>query len=341
MKKYLTDIDPIANIIWSHFTSETSSKAPSLAVISNCTHKSLGKLLASSGNFSKVDSFPLFAIKRDYIDQAFENLNSYDFIVSAVHYSDWGPFEFLRFKSHFKNKVVFFTTPFFSGQHPDLVSLRDKNGNEVSSPIGPYHSGLVYWSYLNEVPINVVVKTLSSPAGSLDDMGNASTWFSAERAWISSLNNLKARDEESKLQTWDIYEKICSNFIGMYTYNHPSLLILAGLANRILNRLNFNCVISDNPFWLPHDLSNDCVFPISNFSYVKPKQLPMNGINYQSYQGAFNTRFKNSFLSLPAFVTKCYQKYKIESERVGTLYAKTPNYIASELNDKIECMFGN
>ena len=293
-------------------------------VVSNCTHAPLNQYLAASGHFERVDSCAIFNIPKENLEAEFKKVKSYDVVVSAVHYgAEWGPFECTRMKELLGDKLVLFTTPFFSGLHPDLIHVSHK-GARFPSPISDYHSGLVFWGYMTGQPIEKIVDIYNS--------GEFPSFFKLDKSWEDSLENLRIRDKDSDIVTADIYDQVLKEVPGMLTFNHPTMDIIGKIGTRVLERI-FGP--DDELFIMPNTIFNNLLTDV--IVPIYPVVRKLHGLAYNvptHFKVGLGRKNSGEYISFSTFAKRSYAKYGCVDS--VDLLATTPSGLSQRIMSEIK-----
>ena len=265
-------------------------------VLANCTHSPMKEYIAASGVFETVDHHAVFSLSTTQRDDLALTVREYDCVISASHSDSWGGLSKAALKTDLGERCVIYTTPFFCGLHPDLVHLSVDNLRQ-SSVLGPYHSGLILWGYLNAVGLNVLNEMYHD--------GVLPEEFDIEKVWDRDIAELRSRDAQNNISTADIYDRMCREGPEMLTFNHPSMAILGEIAHRALARLGFQLPKIATSTVYNH-LLRDIVFPVSP---AARKAFDLSYVSPQKFRAELHAKNASQYVSFRQFAEASYDQY--------------------------------
>lgn len=298
------------------------SSKPSCFVVSNCTHAPIRNYLSATGFFSIVDSVAIFNVPKVKLDETAEVAKGYDYVFSLVLYDDWGPFGTNVLRQEIPDKIVTIATPFFNGLHPDLIHIKI-DGRRVASPIGDYHSGLIYWGYMTGVSLRDLREMYED--------AYLPPVFQAESVWSSALESIAQRDAHAEISTSHIYDEICRRKAAMLTFNHPSIDIIAELCKpfcemsvgrKVDERIDHGAVF--NP------LTTDVTVPVSPAA-ARLYQLPYRTL--PQFKCGLQSERPRQYISFEEFAQLSYDFYSQHPREA--LVPSTPAGLSKRLKDEI------
>lgn len=289
-------------------------------VVSNCTHAPIREYLSATGQFSQVDSVAIYAVPPDRLEEHYKNVREYDVVISTILYGDrWGPYEHGALRADLGDRVHLFDAPFFEGLHPDVVYM-SLNEGRFQSPIGDYHSGLIYWGYRKGVPIPTLAEMYND--GELPDV------FNPRESWERSLRTLAERENPIDLKIADKFEQFCREHPAMLTFNHPTMPIIAAQCDVLCERLFGNRARPIDPTTVYNDLLSDVIVPVSPAT-IKANDLPYRASPLFKF-GREAPKGRSGYLDFQRFATLCYARYGVVDP--AALQVTTPKPLADSLN---------
>jgi Polysaccharide biosynthesis enzyme WcbI len=158
-------------------------------------------------------------------------------------------------KSQLKSscKVLSFPVAYFTGYHPEITYLKDRNKIVVSKPF-PFHDLNILKLYAEGKSIDRTIEEIEGEA-----------FYSAEylqNNLSKTLDNLEVRESNldvilSKFIRENFREKLL-----FHTFNHPSSIVLEYLLNSILDLLNIHRDKGFFELFINHDVLAQNSFPI-------------------------------------------------------------------------------
>ncbi len=289
-------------------------------VISNCTHAPIREYLSATGLFSEVVSEAIFTIPPDEIEARYELVKSFDVVYSTVLYTNrWGPFEHAAMKADLGDRVHLFDAPFFQGLHPDLIHIAQGDGR-FQSPIGDYHSGLIYWGYHKGVAINELTQMYYD--------GELPACFDPKEAWDRSLNILNEREAPADVRIADVFPDICRRLPAMLTFNHPTMPVIAAQCDRFCERLFGNRTTTPiDPTNIYNPLLSDVIIPVSPAT-IKTQKLGYRTTSAYKFGLAAPQKLEG-YLNFERFAQLSYARYN--SIDTSQLRPTTPAPVAKAL----------
>ncbi|MBM1222461.1 hypothetical protein JQU17_19815 [Ponticoccus sp. SC2-23] len=292
-------------------------------VIANCTSHTTGQLLRHSGHFTEVEAVALYALTPEKKEDLFSRLNSFDIIFTVPHNANWGDFALTNLKNSFKDKIISYAVPFFSGLHPDIVYVDNAKNARLKSPIGDYHSSLAIYGYVNGLSVREVAAIWRNEI--------VTPVYDVEQVWVDSYDEIRSREAGLDVKVGDIFDTINRQEVGMLTINHPSLRTLSLMAERLVNT-----ALGGNASWidtstLPHNLTNDTVIPPTP-SVRQAFQLP-----YRASELFVCGRGTEQPGEIIDFETLCDRSYRLYNEvGIENILPRTPAQLAKDLSDAIK-----
>ncbi|MDZ4393517.1 WcbI family polysaccharide biosynthesis putative acetyltransferase [Cypionkella sp.] len=295
-------------------------------IVSNCTHSPIKEYLAATGLFSKLDSCAIFTIKPEDLEAKYAEIRSgYDLVFSAVLYGDkWGPFEHAALKADLGDRAILFDAPFFEGLHPDLIHV-SQNDERFKSPIGDYHSGLIFWGYMTGRKISDLVDMYE--AGEMPD------FFNAKTIWDRAVQVLTEREALADVRIAADIADLCRQKPAMLTFNHPTMDVVAALCDGFTKLTfgprNLPVMMTGN---IHNILLSDVIIPVSPAA-IKAQDLPYQTTALYKF-GLAAPNHEKGYLAFDRFARMSYARYGCVDR--ATLRATTPGRSTAALMKAIE-----
>ncbi|MEO0861152.1 MAG: WcbI family polysaccharide biosynthesis putative acetyltransferase [Pseudomonadota bacterium] len=293
--------------------------------MSNCTHAPIREYLSATGLFDSVESEAIFTIPADQLHARYDRVvRDFDVIFATVLYGDkWGPWEHKTMRAALGDKVQMFDAPFFQGLHPDLVHISHK-GDRFLSPIGDYHSGLIYWGWRRQIPIEQLSEMYHD--GDLPDL------FDAARAWETSLQTFHQREQLADIRVAPQLDQICRAQPAMLTFNHPTMPIMAAQCDALCRKLFGDRTTTPiDPTNIHNVLLSDVIIPVS------PAAIRANDLPYRTsaaFKFGLASPHKNKgYLSFERFARLSYARYGCVEPK--DLSVTTPAPLAKALTEEV------
>lgn len=290
-------------------------------VISNCTHAPIREYLSATGLFTAVESDAIFNIPGDQIQSHYDRVvKEFDVVFSTVLYGDkWGPYEHKALRDALGDKVQMFDAPFFEGLHPDLLHVSHQ-GERFASPIGDYHSGLIFWGWRKQVPLAELSQMYND--GHLPDV------FDAQASWTRSLETLDQREQLADVRIAGRLEEICRRQPAMLTFNHPTMPIIAAQCDIFCERLfGARATTPIDTTNIHNVLLSDVIIPVSPAA-IRAHDLPYR--TSPAFKFGLAAPNKNrGYLDFDRFARLSYARYGCVKE--GELVPTTPGPLAKTL----------
>ena len=265
-------------------------------IYANCQGQALARVLNSSQAFREKYQYfqikPVQEINLDYlnnfINSVIPQIDLFIFQPVSEKYKNYFRYSSKYITSHLKKdcRQLSFPSCYFQGYHPELRTLKDKNGTNISVPI--------YWN--KKILHSTLVHDGNIIAGfcnrkSIIDIKNQFLYpdFYSKNFLESNLfKTLKTLSSRERTQNIDIGISLFmdNNFKGQrlyHTMNHPQKLVFQYLAECILDILQIEKDIKSIPDVLGHQ-----TYPIYESTYKKLglqfKNIPQYHIRQQSLE---------------------------------------------------------
>ena len=196
-----------------------------ISIIGNCQNFDIANILRiCTKNKYLVKSFNHNSLSKNS-KEVNDALSSSDYVITQSLSDSFGDFSTKSLKSRFHDKCVVIPNLFFRGYHPELT-YAGREGLRAQSPLGDYHHiGIVAGHQLNIAPSNLK-KLLRS--------NEFYTKTGLATVFLQSLNELRSRELNCDVTISDFIENNFRSRALFYTVNHPTILLLAELVERIL-----------------------------------------------------------------------------------------------------------
>jgi len=225
------------------FTSkaDTQSNTPIIkkkySVYGNCQANPLGNVLQTNAEFAESWEFvpfpkPSFELRKGDWEDVEMLLSELDLFITQNVGESHGIFSSSNLASHLKAnaKVIRIPNAYFSGYMPEVVYFRA--GEPYVTKFCDYHDAN-FLAFFMEDPVNAVQKTVKAAT----NRSHYSEEFVLDNA-MTSISELKRREEECDVFVSDYIEKNWRNDILFYSINHPRTVVLSHMASQILKLLN-------------------------------------------------------------------------------------------------------
>ena len=265
-----------------------------IVVIANCHVQPLSYLLELSPDVNSVTQLPLHLKGTEHYSNPIKKIEESRDRYTVFHFP--GALEGIEFSQQalerFDRKISF-TNIYFTGLHPDATYLGGM-GKRFLSPVGDYHSRIVYLSFVKNLLINECLEKFSP--GTYLDLGYY-------KQWNLSAEELLARDLVCDIQFAKEFLKLTTTNLTLLTFNHPTPIVFNALANKMLNFLNLSGLTIPIESQ-PNFLATNSFWPIYD---------NLNLMEKLSYKTPFLFKVADSFgkkiLTLEQFVAESYNMY--------------------------------
>ncbi len=140
----------------------------------------------------------------------------------------------------------------FSGFHPDIDYVEDKQGNRVFGPLGGYQSSIAFWGWKNALSVAATLELFR------EDVYESLGYFEYASA---SRELLLVEGEQTGAPVGKMMEKWSQRGCWMYSMNHPKLFCLADVARTVLEREGIETLPGVEEF-VDDVMGSDAVLPI-------------------------------------------------------------------------------
>ena len=225
-----------------------------IAVVANCQARPIAFLFENALDGVEVVTVAIVHLLKDEQACEYESyFKNADFIVTQK-IADNYPCQFIRtseLRKQYSQKIIEIPNLFYSGYNPELRYYRIPGKGTLNGPLGDYHNELLFeaWSQGRSV------------ADTKDIASDEGIWVEKySHIPEQSLLELSKREFELDVEITDFLSLNISKERLFYTFNHPSLKVLAELVKRIAvlisRRLkaSFNIKAVDEPlnqFYIP------------------------------------------------------------------------------------------
>lgn len=269
-----------------------------VGIIANCQAMPLAKTLQAIKEVTTVVTLPIHLYGADQFIKAeneFKELmkDPEAIILSYDISAEYGEYQTGILKNKLKN---FYTLSniFFSGLHPDITYVGDRNGR-MTSCLGDYHSKIILHSYLiGYSPDDCLLRFC---AAEYEKLG----YFNA---FAQSANNLSKRDLNIDIAFAEKFLNLLIETPCLYSTNHPTAVVFQEFSVMIASFLGlqtwrYPAELLSNP------LASGCWWPVYNEiaeTHHLKYRTPMIFRQPEHLGG--------KQIELESFINMSYQKYK-------------------------------
>lgn len=180
-----------------------------------------------------------------------KNKNDVDVVLSQPLSDEFGDISSSFISSIYDKNYIKMTNIYFLGLHPD-ISYYGAFNMRVPSPMGDYHSKIALTCFLKGYSADECLKRFS--ASSYERMG----YFSI---YQSSMRELENRDESNGIKFAQDFGFITRNQLSLLAVNHPTSIVFAEFAGKILTTLTGKTSRVD-PNMFINQLSGSAIWPV-------------------------------------------------------------------------------
>jgi hypothetical protein len=203
-----------------------------IAVVGNCQARPIADLMQQMCPGATAETVIVVHLSTVGAQEAeYRALRQADVIVAQYvsdqyHNAHLATSQLLR---EFEGKVVTWPNVFFRGQCPDLSYASSSLVPRVLGPLREYHLRTIYQSWISGRSSAECLSLLRSPDASYEE-----EWLAIAR---HSLVELQARERSLDVQIADVIDAQWRDSRLFFTFNHPTLLLLARVAERLLTKV--------------------------------------------------------------------------------------------------------
>lgn len=261
-----------------------------IAFIGNCQVDTYYKLLKACDPGFDIFAIEVWRLKPDEFELANDKLMSCDLIVTQPLSAHYGPLALENLRATQK-PILTIHNIYFRGYHPDCEYMGPA-GNRLKSPIGDYHSKVVYQAFEKGLNSDKAIEgILNYPEDQV------------RRIFNESADELKRREIDIDVPIADLVLSECG-WSYFYTFNHPKLELCSRYLKAIIKTLGLN--ISFNTIRDP--LQDHTHFPIYP-GVVDALGLPV--ITKQDIAFTSPKQMGGHIYNLTGFCHSCYASYAI------------------------------
>lgn len=232
-------------------------------VYGNCQIVAIKSLLLQNLEFSNIYRFvelnPVFLLTPEDAPHLKKLVSEIDLFihqpVSAQYKGKELSTDYLRSLVKENAQIISIPVSYFTGYNPELFYLKDQEGIVIAEPF-PYHDRNILSLYLQGKTIQETIQLIQS-----DDFY---TLEQCQNNLDQTLSNLAMREEEQKLdvQLTSFIQKNFERYRLFHTFDHPSVAIIAFIAQSILKLLEIGYQKDFNSFFDRSEMLDDYIFPI-------------------------------------------------------------------------------
>ena len=206
-------------------------------IYGNCQVEPLRAILESERNFTKnyrfLDLEPVHLLNASDVDDLEDKIAQTDVFIHQVvsdYYQGIEQFgtNYLRSRLAAKSKAIAIPGAYFTGYHPATINLKDGDGNKITEPCDYHDVNLLYLFDKGKT----VTETI--------DIIQQEDFYQPEYVWdnlTATLEELRRREADLDFSISDFIEQNYQHQKLFHTINHPGVVLLNYLANRILDIL--------------------------------------------------------------------------------------------------------
>lgn len=195
-----------------------ASMQRNVVVMSNCQTGGLAATLRQMLPDDRVDATMWLGFPPTDLDELVARA---DVLVTSLERDEAGRLLAERGSSA---QLVIVPSLYFEGFHPDLGQFGHRDGTEVLGAVGPYHSRLLMWGWVNGMSPEALVASFNPDTFAA--LGYTS-------AWDASLEVLRQRFDGTDLDFDAWYLAVVRRGAFMLTNNHPRLDALVEMARGV------------------------------------------------------------------------------------------------------------
>ncbi|MBV9394777.1 MAG: hypothetical protein JOZ84_10220 [Methylobacteriaceae bacterium] len=280
-------------------TLRRAASAPRIAVVANCQSFGTAYAMKLLNLDATVHRFPVLFKSWTSAKMLTRALKLYD----HVFFQPFGP-GYVRggaweeIVPELKDPILL-PTLIFNGFHPDqvYVSNRDKPGEMIAGPMGPYHSALAFFAYRAGLPVDGALQLFNREV--FEVVGYFDVWNDAVAAFLKEGKHFGLDFREDILR-WT--RRGCF----MYSSLHPKPFVFLDYARQLMEKAGIATQPVNFDDYAVDDLVRGAVYPvypeIAEFYGIKGSYV-FKGAKFSFELGL------GDFWDLRQFVTECYRVY--------------------------------
>lgn len=198
-----------------------------VVVVGNCQARPLAEVLENLNPAIEVTAIAIVhLLKSEQFTEYQEAFKEADLIISQL-VLDTYPCEFVRtnfLKSTYGDRVISIVNLYYTGYTPDWFYIRIPNVGPLRGPMGDYHNRTIFESWQDNEKVSVAAERLRSRKYNkkyLPEIEN-------------SLQILREREKLVDVLITDLIQEKFKNKRLFFTFNHPTMFLLAEYASRVL-----------------------------------------------------------------------------------------------------------
>lgn len=279
-----------------------------IILIGNCQIQPLAYLLELSPDVNEVIQVPLHLKGSQNYFSSIKKIEESSERYTVFHYP--GTLDGINFSNLTRNRFdreISYLNIYFSGLHPDTTYIGGI-GKRFLSPLGDYHSRIIYLSYAKSYSQEKCLSKFSD--GTYKALGYYEQWNLSSNELIKRNSNVDVKFAEDFL-------KLTTEGLTLLTINHPTQLTFKHIANKILNFVELDSI--NIPLEAqPNFLASNAFWPIYPNLDLSAKVKYKTGFYFKSADN-----FGKHVFSLTEFVKesyKVYDKFDINAIRKPDFY---------------------
>ena len=232
-----------------------SREGPTIAVVGNCQARPLAQIIKTMRpDVALVEPVIVHLAKPEEEAAVMERLSGADIVLAQI-VADTYPVPYVRNgvqREAFGDKLFLWLNLYYRGQNPELTYIRKLPNRHRRYPLSDYHITTIAEAYKAGLSVDATVERLADPDY------NRATY---EGVAAASLDELRRREDGLPVKIVDdIAEREASERL-FFTFNHPSVALLAEYAGRILTALGLPPRLAIAPGMMNEPLSPVVVPP--------------------------------------------------------------------------------
>lgn len=225
-----------------------------LAIIGNCQAPILRNALLRGREIEikcVVDVNCLNSVYTRWCIEKIQRRSGIDVVLSQPIGDDFGAISSSNLSRIYGEDFLKITNFYFMGLHPD-ISYYGSFKMRIPSPLGDYHSKIALTSFLKGYGPETCLQKFC--AETYEKMG----YFETYR---SSLQELEKRDVSNDIRFAAEFGRITQQRLSALAVNHPTSIVFAGFAEKILERLT-GARVHIHPDMFVNQLSGSVIWPV-------------------------------------------------------------------------------
>lgn len=204
-----------------------------IALVGNCQSSAVASILRRVKDIRVeivVDINLMGSEAYQHAHWAVAHTDRVDFCFSQQMSDSFGEISSDKLKRKYGGRFKSFTNLYFTGFHPDIIYLGAR-GVRIQSAMGDYNSRVALLGYVHEMDVGETVSLFNS------EVYNKLGFYDQFR---ESRKELLTRDALNDVRFAEEFFCISENSLPLYSVNHPTVHVLAPLAERIVAETGAN-----------------------------------------------------------------------------------------------------